>query len=553
MNYALLGTDLATVSGHAFTRLVERLLWHIGFSDVSNVDGSGDGGADLVAILEGERWVFQAKSKKAQPVDEPAVGEVRQGMLHYNAHHGVVVTNGTFNANVAKRVKALRDATGARISLWDRTNLVALGADPDCRTRLAAPELRKYQVDAFQACTHDIKKTRAAFVVLATGLGKTVIAGSVIDWFLVEHTAAKVLVLADKTDLVDQLERAIWRHLPKAVPTQQVAQGEKPQVLAGVTVATIQSAVDYIRSGFRPDFIFIDEAHHAGGDGNFAQVLRLCPDAVRLGATATPWRGDKFDVAAFFGPPTVKIGIDEGMRLGFLVDVDYRLYADNVNWEFVKRLSANAYSIGDLNRNLFLPQRDERIRDELIGVWMRTLEPRGIVFCQSVEHAETILALLRGVPAWANAATVHSKMAKSERKSNLAKFRLGDVPLLVAVDVLNEGVDVPDVNIVCFARVTHSRRIFIQQLGRGLRLREGKTRVTVLDFVSDLRRMKAVLDLKAQITVGRENVLLPSSHAISFTDKQSESMFKEWLNDVADLETAADEVKLNFPPFPQAG
>lgn len=551
MSYELLGTDLSAVSEHAFTRLVERLLWHLDFTDVSNVDGSGDGGADLVALRDGERWAFQAKSKKRQPVDESAVEELCQGMQRYNAHRGVVVTNGVFNANVAKRVKALAAATGIQISLWDRESLTALCSDPECRTRLATPDLRKYQVDAFQACMHDIKQTRASLVVLATGLGKTVIAGSVIDIFLVEHPNAKVLILADKTDLVDQLERAMWRHLPKSIPTQQIAQGDKPNVLAGVTVATIQSAVEYIRSGFRPDFIFIDEAHHAGEGGNFAQVLKLCPDAVRLGATATPWRGDKFDVSEFFGPPSVKVGIDEGMRLGYLVDVDYRLYVDDVNWEFVKKLSKNAYSIGDLNRNLFLPQRDERIRDELIGVWMHTPEPRGIVFCQSVIHAELILGLLRGVPMWSKAATVHSQMAKSECKANLAKFRLGDVPLLVAVDVLNEGVDVPDVNIVCFARVTHSRRIFIQQLGRGLRLRDGKTKVTVLDFVTDLRRMKAVLDLKAQITGGREDVMLPSSHAINFTDTKSESMFKEWLNDAASLETAADEVKLNFPPFPQ--
>ena len=58
------------------------------------------------------------------------------------------------------------------------------------------------------------------------------------------------------------------------------------------------------------------------------------------------------------------------------------------------------------------------------------------------------------------------------------------MPILTAVDLLNEGVDVPDVNILCFARVTHSRRIFVQQLGRGLRLREGKSHVLVLDFVS---------------------------------------------------------------------
>jgi superfamily II DNA or RNA helicase len=551
MTTSLLGSDLTQVSPHAFTRLVERLLWHLGYSEVSNIDGTGDGGADIVAQRHGERWVFQAKSKKSKPVDNVAIQEVCKGMKQYNAHHGVVVTNGFFTTNAKKLVTELNNASGVKISLWDRNNLIALYQDDKCRTRFATPNLRRYQVDAFQASINDIRRTGTAFVVLATGLGKTVIAGSVIDRYLTDNPTNKVLVLADKTDLVEQLERAMWRHLPKNVPTQQVGQGEKPHILNGLTIATIQSAITYIRDGFRPDFIFIDEAHHAGDGTNFAQVLMLCPHAVRFGATATPWRGDRFDVAEYFGAPSVKIGIEEGMRLGYLVDVDYRLYVDNINWEFVRDLSANSYSIGDLNRNLFLPQRDERVRDELLTVWMNTLSPRALVFCQTVEHAENMLSVLRAVPAWSMAATIHSKQLKTENRANLAKFRLGEVPVLVAVDVLNEGVDVPDVNIVCFARVTHSRRIFIQQLGRGLRLHEGKSHVTVLDFVSDLKRMKAVLDLKSQVGGERESIMLPSSHAINFNDTKAESLFKEWLCDAASLETAADEVKLNFPPFPE--
>lgn len=549
----LLGTDLSCVTPYAFCRLIERLLWHLDFTEVSNVDGSGDGGADLVALRLGERWVFQAKSKKSQPVDLSAVDEVRDGMQLYGARRGIVVTNGEFNQNAFRRVETLKRATGIEIGLWGRTQLLALYNDPECRLRFETPNLRKYQVDAFHSCVRDIKKTHSAFIVLATGLGKTVIAGSVIDRFLSDNSSSKVLVLADKTDLVDQLERAFWRHLPKNMPTQQIGQGEKPHQLQGVTVATVQSAIEYIRSGFRPDFIFIDEAHHVGEGTNFAEILNRCPDSIRMGATATPWRGDKFNVAELFGEPSVKIGIEEGMKLGYLVDVRYSLYCDNIDWDYVKNFSANSYSIGDLNQRLFMPQRDEQIRDHLLDTWMSTPNPRAIVFCQTVVHAENMLAVLRGSTAWSRAATVHSKMPKSECRSNLARFRLGDIPLLVAVDVLNEGVDVPDVNIVCFARVTHSRRIFIQQLGRGLRLQAGKVYVSVLDFVSDLKRIKAVLDIKSQVTGDNERVLVPSSHTIKFTDSQAESLFKEWLCDAASLETAADEVRLNFPPFPQRG
>jgi superfamily II DNA or RNA helicase len=356
-------------------------------------------------------------------------------------------------------------------------------------------------------------------------------------------------VLAHTLDLVDQLERALWRHVPKTVSSQQLNGREKPENLPGITVATIQSAINYVRKGFRPDFIFVDEAHHTGEASQLAEALQTCHNAVRLGATATPWRGDEFDVAEFFGQPSFKLGIEEGMRLGFLADVDYRLFVDNINWDYVHEQSEKNLTIKDLNRRLFLPQRDESIRDELYNVWMRTAAPRGIVFCQTIEHCERLAGVLRQIPAWGLTSTLHNDVPKSEQKARLAQFRLGDIPLLVAVDILNEGVDVPDVNVVCFARVTHSRRIFIQQLGRGLRLSPGKTHVSVLDFVSDLKRVAAAMQLRAEVVDEPEVLYLPSSHSITFNNAEAESLLAEWIYDAADLETTADEVKLNFPPF----
>jgi len=121
------------------------------------------------------------------------------------------------------------------------------------------------------------------------------------------------------------------------------------------------------------------------------------------------------------------------------------------------------------------------------------------------------------------------------------------VSVLTAVDILNEGVDVPDVNILAFARVTHSRRIFVQQLGRGLRLRGKKEKVLALDFVSDIRRVAALLNLRRQLDAEQIEVLprVPQPR-IAFSDVRAESLLEQWILDAADLETANDEARLQF-------
>lgn len=154
------------------------------------------------------------------------------------------------------------------------------------------------------------------------------------------------------------------------------------------------------------------------------------------------------------------------MKRGYLTSVDYRLFVDNIDWDTVRNASEHAYSIKDLNSRLFLPQQDGAILDALKEAWRTTITPRGIVFCQTIEHCERMQAQLRAVPGWENSAALHNDMPKREQQQRLLDFRAGRIPILVAVDILNEGVDVPDVNVLVFARVTHSRRIFVQQLGR---------------------------------------------------------------------------------------
>jgi superfamily II DNA or RNA helicase len=177
------------------------------------------------------------------------------------------------------------------------------------------------------------------------------------------------------------------------------------------------------------------------------------------------------------------------------------------------------------------------------------------VFCQTIEHAERMAQLLAiSSPNWRRASSIHSRQSRRDREVLMSEFRLGRVPIVTARDVFNEGVDVPDVNIICFLRVTHSRRIFVQQLGRGLRLRAGqKERVAVLDFATDIRRVAATLDLKRQLDRLRaetEVVQLREPARVLFSNDAVGSLMEAWIKDAADLETAADEARLQFPDVP---
>jgi restriction endonuclease len=107
---------------------------------------------------------------------------------------------------------------------------------------------------------------------------------------------------------------------------------------------------------------------------------------------------------------------------------------------------------------------------------------------------------------------------------------------------------VPDVNIICFLRVTHSRRIFVQQLGRGLRLARNKERVIVLDFITDIRRAAAALSIRREMDrIETETVLVGQPAEIEFSDARVGSLLDAWIEDAADLETSSDEVRLQFP------
>ena len=545
MNKTYMFTEqrIADIGPHEFRRDIHRLMRLIGFDGI-DADGSGDKGADLLCMRDDQVWVIQSKYKKAiaRSCPDEALDQALNAHYQFNADVTVIASSARLSRSATYRLNKHR-ADGLEIGFWGLSDLRCLWE------KATSPEkwsLRKYQQLAVTKLREDLSQNNRALLFLATGLGKTVVAGEVIRRFFEEKEDAKIRVLADRVELIQQLLSSLVAMLPKSVNAQLLSSADKPLSFSGLTVATNLSILPILDDGYTPDLLVIDECHHVGGNNTYASILNsLRGSPPILGLTATPWRSDKYDIRNTFGSPSFECGIAEGMALGYLAQVDYQLFCDNIDWDVIPNFSRNEYTIKDLNRKLFIPQRDQKIIDRVIEAWNTTPNPRGIIFCQSISHAEQLHEMVTRLEIWRDAEILHSKLRRSQRLTVLTNFRTGRCSLILAIDILNDGVDVPDVNIICFARVTHSRKIFMQQLGRGLRIAENKTSVVVLDFVADLRRLFEAYTMQKNID-GQAEVI--SYHGkIQFTDERVFTLVDKWIEDAGDLSTAHDEYKLNFP------
>ena len=571
--------SIGTTSWQAFERLISRLLIAEGLHYVAVIGRSGDGGADVLALKGSQRWLFQVKRWSA-PAGAEVAARTINAVKSYHADIPVIVSKAGFTADLIERRSQLA-REGINIQLWDRDALVRRGSRlPAEPLVLREPERfqpRPYQEDAVAkvvgAWTNNA--SGSALVVLATGLGKTYVAAEAVRRIGASRPGLRVLVLAHTNDLVYQLERAFWPFLAREQATAIVNGVERPDwpdlKHFSFVFATRDTMANAAAAGVTlPDFdvVVVDECHHLGAD-TYERVL----DALNVGAadgpflvglTATPWRPDGSGLDDRFDGPVASIDLVEGLNRGFLANVDYRIYTDNVDWDALRALQGDRFTPKKINRTLFINQWDDGVVDRVQDAWGELDTGRGIVFCGTVEHAEKIAARINAL-GFTNAAPIYSRssagvtMTPVERNRLLWDFADGRIGILCAVDVLNEGIDVPDVNLVVFQRVTHSLRIFVQQLGRGLRLAPGKQSVIVLDFVSDVRRFAAGLELQHALDHGGpapgNAVRLDLRSRVTFhrandDDAAGASFLRQWIGDLEEVEEAGEDVSvLRFPPI----
>ena len=531
-------------------RAIARMMEHLGWKDINVIGGAGDRGGDVLATrAEGslvKSWVVQSKAVTGDRYIGPqALKEAINALSFYDANIAAVATNGEFTKTARQRQEQLA-ANGYTLKLWNGAFLKGL-VDQMPEDHAGFRELRSYQDDIVHKVVASFDEgNKRAFYIVATGLGKTVIAATIARQ-LWTRGCHRILVLCHATDLALQLEQGFWPQLTKGIPTSVFFDGLPPRNTEGISFGLYQSLYGYL-PGIDPDqfdVVIVDEAHHALAFG-FRTCLEHLKPKFLIGMTATPWRGDGQSLTTIFGNPVAKVSLVDGMAMGYLSKVDYRILCDNVDWDNMQGMSEQHLSIRDLNKRLFLPQRDEAVISELKMAIQEVGRPRIAIFSPSIEHSNRFAQMLS---ASGISCAALSKVDKSERRRRLLAFASGAYQAICAVDVMNEGIDIPDVNILVFLRATHSRRIFVQQLGRGLRLSEGKDKVIVLDFVSDIRRMAEMIDMnnEGKAKGAEHEIVYLQEGFVSFSDARVESFVNMWLEDVADLSGSDDEVKLKFP------
>ncbi|MBA3542050.1 MAG: DEAD/DEAH box helicase family protein, partial [Deltaproteobacteria bacterium] len=386
--------------------------------------------------------------------------------------------------------------------------------------QLASPpephDVQREALERLRACR--VEGRRRAIVVLATGLGKTWLAA--FDYAQLREELGRrprLLFIAHRAELLKQASKTYRRLLRSLGETARVGWffGDASELSADLVFASVAklSRPDQVArlTAEHFDYVVVDEVHHAAAD-SYRRILDRVDPQFLLGLTATPDRADSADILGLFDDHVAyRADIARGVELGRLTPFHYFGVKDAIDY-------AN------------IPWRNRRFDPEVLSTAVQTearmqtlwnameAHPgtRTLLFCCSIPHANFVRAWLRAKDV--RVAAVYAADGSDDREDALERLERGEIDVVCAVDVFNEGVDVPSIDRVVMLRPTESSVVFLQQLGRGLRAVAGKTGVNVIDFVGNHRmfldRLRALLSLGGDSGVAALKQMLQSDGAV---------------------------------------
>lgn len=363
---------------------------------------------------------------------------------------------------------------------------------------LDSPEMLNFDLRPFPfqeeildiiAAEREVQNKHRHLVVAATGTGKTMIAA--FDYARIARRLGRkprLLFVAHRREILHQAMTSFRCVLRDQNFGDLLLEGSDPNqrdhLFCSIQSYNSRNLIDETAARF--EYIVIDEFHHAAAP-SYQALLNHAQPTILLGLTATPERTDQLDVLKWFGGrASAEIRLPDAINRRLLCPFQYFGVTDSVDLDGLA-WQRGGYRFDDLNR-LYTGNdiRARLILDKLTDTVLNLSQVRGLAFCVSVAHAEFMARFFNenGVPSIA----LSSQSSDEERGTAQKKLRERAVNFLFVVDLYNEGVDIPEVDTVLFLRPTESLTVFLQQLGRGLRLHPDKECLTVLDFIGAQRK-----------------------------------------------------------------
>ena len=337
--------------------------------------------------------------------------------------------------------------------------------------------LRDYQSRAI----HDLRTAyrsgaRAPLLVAPCGMGKTIVFAAITAGAV--ERGRRVLILVHRRELIRQASAKLtWAGVEHGV----IAAGFEPSDHP-VQVASVQTLARRLKlQTWQPDLIVVDEAHHAVA-GTWSQILDHWPHALRLGVTATPVRRDGRGLGAMFDRLVLGPSMQDLTAQGFLTRA--RIYAPQIRFQEANlRVRSGDYAPEQAAAELDKPS----ITGDAIEHYQRLGRGCGaIAFCCTTAHAEHVAAQFRA--SGITSQTVLGTTSVQDRELAINNLATGALQVLVSVDVISEGTDVPSVGCAILLRPTQSEGLYLQQVGRVLRPAPGKDHALILDHVGNVHR-----------------------------------------------------------------
>lgn len=345
-------------------------------------------------------------------------------------------------------------------------------------------------------------------VIMPMGTGKTYLSALDALQYNDKNPNARFLFIVHRLEILTQSKEAysdVWPNVKIGQLGGGVAENVKNSKILFASKDTLcreETLKSFKKNYF--DYIIVDEVHHGECD-TYKTILEYFTPDFLLGITGTPDRTDKKDILELFDYQKVcEYTLNDAIEKGFLVSYDYHGLKDNIDYSNIK-WNGTKYDVKDLDTHLIIDARNEMIYEKYIEYCKGN---KTIGFCASIKHAKRMAEFFNAKGT--SAVAIVSDTQTDERKEAIKKFRNNEFAVAFAVDIFNEGVDIPNVQSLLFLRPTESKTIFLQQLGRGLRLSSNKDKTVILDFIGNYKRANLVRQYLAK---GSKEKQKPGSNA----------------------------------------